>query len=205
MMRSSSVLCLVRESNKKDEQLRRCKRKRRLPRAQVRFAEFDNIVEIPNIGCYSREEVSACYFSSRELNNIQRECIDIVSQADENCRPGDGHWLRGLDQHTLKYKKTQDRFHRQVHEAVFQIQEFQQSSGVNTTEIMAELYAKYSAPSVAAAHMTAMSDLFSAFKGSYASREVPVIKDLPNETVLEINGTRSRNGNGGNNKSHACS
>lgn len=145
----------------------------------VQFEDYDEVYDIPHIKNFSKGDIQNAYFSSKELQEIRAGCIDIVAQADKERRKGDGFYLRGLDQHTHKYKQTRRMFSRQVYDTVFLIQKFEKTYGIDASEKMAELCEKYSAPAVTAAQVAAMSDLFSAFKGSWSHRVTPLIQSTP--------------------------
>lgn len=146
----------------------------------MQFAEHKSVHNIPHVNDFSEAQIRDSYFSPRELRNIRAECIDIVSYTNEKgVEDGDGFFLRGLDQHTLRYKKTQDSMCRQLYDTVKAFQDFQDQTGVDVSERMAKLCQKFSAPAASAAQVSAMSDIFSAFKGSWTRRGTPVIQDIP--------------------------
>jgi hypothetical protein len=90
-----------------------------------------------------------------------------------------GFLLRGLDQHTLKYQESKDAIGRDMYIAVFRIQDFQRSSGVDAGELMAKMCAKHSERSVAAAQISAIADLFSCFKNTWSQRSIPTFTAMP--------------------------
>eukprot|EP00529_Nitzschia_sp_RCC80_P031193 CAMPEP_0113461640 /NCGR_PEP_ID=MMETSP0014_2-20120614/11653_1 /TAXON_ID=2857 /ORGANISM="Nitzschia sp." /LENGTH=363 /DNA_ID=CAMNT_0000353423 /DNA_START=370 /DNA_END=1458 /DNA_ORIENTATION=- /assembly_acc=CAM_ASM_000159 len=147
------------------------KKKRSNKNENIHFADYDCVFEIPHINDFPPEVVRDVYMSSSELTAIRRECIGTVKQmndSDGNTEQyKEGQFLRGLDQHTLKYTERKKGIDRRVYEAVFRIQEFERKTGVDASEIMAKHCAINSEPSVAAAHIAAISDVFSSFKGTW--------------------------------------
>lgn len=140
----------------------------------ITFADYDMVFEIPHVNDLPASVIRDVYLSSDELRAIRRDCIGTVQQMNEG---GDnmpeGSFLRGLDQHTLKYKERKTGIDKRVYETVFRIQEFQRNTGVDASHIMAKHCANNSEPSVAAAHIAAISDLFSSFKGTWSERSIP--------------------------------
>jgi hypothetical protein len=149
---------------------------------QLKFADYDFVFEIPHIKDIPPDVVRDVYMSSEELAAIRRECIGTVKQMNNDAAAGgdgtgssmkEGEFLRGLDQHTLKYSERKKSIDRRVYDAVFRIQEFQRKTGVDASSIMAKHCAINSEPSVAAAHVAAISDVFSSFKGTWSERSIP--------------------------------
>jgi len=138
----------------------------------IAFADYDLVYEIPHINDMSPEEIHDQWMTAEDLLNIRKSCIGTVKDMN-NGEPPEGMFLRGLDQHTLKYKERKDEIDRQVYDAVFRIQEFQRMSGVDASDVMANLCTKYSEPSVIAAHTAAISDIFSSFKDTWSQRAIP--------------------------------
>jgi hypothetical protein len=146
--------------------------------SSLQFADYDCVFEIPHINDFPPEVVRDVYMSSEELSAIRKECIGTVKCMNDTEGGSvdhykEGQFLRGLDQHTLKYTERKKGIDRRVYEAVFRIQEFERSTGVDASEIMAKHCAINSEPSVAAAHIAAISDVFSAFKGTWSERSIP--------------------------------
>lgn len=113
---------------------------------------------------------------SDDFTSIRQECLGTVSSIG-NDKVSDGFLLRGLDQHTNRYKETRDFIGRQLYDAVLSVQEFERTNGVDCSELMGRLSRKYSEPSVVAAQSAALSDLFSSFKGTWSQRSIPTIPD----------------------------
>jgi hypothetical protein len=130
------------------------------------------VFHIPHINDMSEEEIQDCWMTSEDLRAIRQSCIGTVRELN-NGEPPEGMFLRGLDQHSHKYKERKDKINNQVYDAVFRIQEFQRLSGKDASEVMAKLCTKYSEPSVIAAHTAAISDIFSAYKGLWSKRAIP--------------------------------
>lgn len=136
------------------------------------------VLEIPHINDLSPEEIFDCWMTGDDLRSIRKQCIGTVGEVGDN-KITDGMLLRGLDQHTNRYKEARDFISRQVYDAVFSVQEFERAKGVNCSELMAQLSSKYSEPSVISAQSAALSDLFSSFKGTWTHRNIPTIPDGP--------------------------
>jgi hypothetical protein len=148
----------------------------------VQFSEFDSVQRIPHKNEFSEAQIRDCYYSSQDLDNIQAECLGIVSHTNqEGMKGSNGFFLRGLDQHTSKYKQNQNSMSRHLYDTVFSLQKYQQQTGKDISDRMATLCEKFSAPAVSAAQITAMSDIFSAFNGSWSKRATPVIRDVPTQ------------------------
>jgi hypothetical protein len=144
----------------------------------VQVSEYDSVQRIPHKNEFSKAQIRDCYYSRQDLGNIQAECMSIVSHTNkEGMKGGDGFFLRGLDQHTSKYKQNQNSMSRHLYDTVFLLQKYQQQTGKDISDRMAKLCEKFSAPAVVAAQIAAMSDIFSAFNGSWTKRATPVIKD----------------------------
>lgn len=148
------------------------------PKRRLRFTAYDEVLEIPHINDLSAEEVEAVWMHPDEFTRIRRECLGAVGDIGED-KVSDGFLLRGLDQHTNRYKQTRDFIGRQVYDAVLSVQEFERANGLDCSELMAKLSQKYSEPSVIAAQSAALSDLFSSFKGTWSHRSIPTIPDGP--------------------------
>jgi len=151
------------------------------------------VIEIPHINDLSPDEIFDCWMTPEEFRSIRKECLGAVAENDKKMT--DGMLLRGLDQHTNRYKEARDFISRQVYDAIFRVQEIEQANGVDCSELMAQLSAKYSAPSAIAAQSAALSDLFSCFKGTWSHRNIPTIPDGPPEsgtweTMTESAGNR---------------
>lgn len=148
------------------------------------FADFDTVFQIPHINDMSSEEKLDCWMTDKDLRDIRMQCIGTVREMNgkEGENPPEGTFLRGLDQHSDKYKERKDQINKQIYDAVFRIQDFQRLSGKDASEVMAKLCNKYSEPSVVAAHMAAISDIFSLHKETWSTRAIPdanVFEDKP--------------------------
>ena len=86
----------------------------------IHFAEYDCVFEIPHINDFPPEVVRDVYMSSSELTAIRRECIGTVKQMNDSDGNSEqykeGQFLRGLDQHTLKYTERKKGIDRRVYE-----------------------------------------------------------------------------------------
>ena len=157
---------------------RRERRKNRKNRRRIRFSKLDTAFEIPHINDMTDAEVEDCWFGPEDFRSIRVECMDTVKEVDAG-KQQEGYFLRGLDQHTLRYKERRDEVGRQVYLAVFEIQTYQWATGVDASDLIAQASQKYSQAAVAAAHMAAISDLFSAFKNTWTERHIPTVELEP--------------------------
>jgi hypothetical protein len=161
---------------------RRIRERVKKEKKRVRFSEFDDVFEIPHIKDLSKQEIRDVWMADEDFKSIRQECMGAV----ENIGKGDvsdGFLLRGLDQHTLKYKAARESIGRKVTDVVLKIQEFERAHGVDASELMAKLCAKYSEPAVVAAQITAISDLFSCFRNTWSQRTIPTILAVPSATA----------------------
>jgi hypothetical protein len=140
--------------------------------SQLRFADYDTVFPIPHINDLSEQEIQDCWMTAEDLRAIRQSCIGTVREMNSG-EPPEGIFLRGLDQHSDKYRERKDEINQQVYDAVFRIQTFQRLSGKDASEVMAKLCAKYSEPSVIAAQTAAIADIFSAHKGLWSQRAIP--------------------------------
>jgi hypothetical protein len=146
-----------------------------LKRPHIVFADFDTVFQIPHLNDMSDREIFDCWMTEQELYEIRKQCIGAVREMNGHGKDGppEGVFLRGLDQHTDKYRERKDEINRQIYDAVARIQDFQRLSGKDATEVLAKLCHKYSEPSVVAAHMTAISDIFAMHKDTWSQRAIP--------------------------------
>lgn len=147
--------------------------------AKIRFAKYDEVRSIPHVNSFSDRQINECYYTREELRGIRKQCAGIVSQVNKGgASGGDGFFLRGLDQHTIEYQRSQDVRCKNLYGAVHRMQRYQKLSGRDISEQMREQLGKISAPSVAAAQIAAISDLFSSYKGTWSNRSVPVMREV---------------------------
>lgn len=139
------------------------------------FSEF-SVVEIPHINDLTPDEIFDCWMTNEDHQRIRQECLGAVGEVGDE-KVSDGMLLRGLDQHTNRYKETRDYINQKVYDAVFAVQSFERENNVDCSELMAQLSAKYSEPSVISAQTAALSDLFSSFKGTWTHRSIPTIPE----------------------------
>ena len=152
----------------------------------VVFCDYDTVFQIPHINDMSSQEIHDCWMTEKDLRDIRMQCIGTVREMNgkEGENPPEGTFLRGLDQHSDKYKERKDEINRQIYDAVFRIQDFQRLSGKDASEAMAKLCTKYSEPSVVAAHMAAISDIFAMHRDTWSKRAIPdanVFEDQPTQ------------------------
>jgi len=69
--------------------------------------------------------------SDTEFRTIRQECLGTVAEVGDQKRVTDGMLLRGIDQHTHRYKEARDFIMRQVHDAVFSVQDYERAKNVD--------------------------------------------------------------------------
>ncbi|CAJ1959861.1 unnamed protein product [Cylindrotheca closterium] len=145
---------------------------------KIRFSKYDQVRPIPHVNDFSDRQIKECYYGHEELRAIRKQCAGIVKHVNKGgASGGDGFFLRGLDQHTIEYKRSQDVSCKNLYNAVHRMQRYQKLSGKDVSEKMSEILGKISAPAVAAAQVAAISDLFSSYKGTWSNRSVPVMRE----------------------------
>ena len=200
---SASGVCTEKSTNKnaltsilstsdhsKSRRKRMSSNKKQSSERRIRFSKYDAVYDIKHIHDFTDQEIQDCYMHPNELKAIRRECCVAVKEYDGKKdgkeQEREGYYLRGLDQHTNKYKERKDEIGKQVYDAVFRIQDFAWESGVDCDEMIAKASMKYSEPSVIAAQMAAMSDLFSSFKGTWTQRHIPTIESKPTNCKITM-------------------
>jgi hypothetical protein len=128
----------------------------------VRFADYEEVVEIPHVNDMTQEEIDDSYMSDVELRAIQYECKALVRMMDEEDEDLRDVCVRGLDQHTPEYSRCRKATRQQAYDAVFEVQSYQAFQGVSAPELIAELCQKCSSSSVAEAKMVGISDAMAA-------------------------------------------
>ena len=136
----------------------------------VRFAPDVRVKKIRHVNDMSEEELNGVYMHPNDFVEIRSQCIELVEDRDFNT---EGYFLRGLDKQTDHYREKVDNLRYEIQDAVFLIQELAYQSNIDCTEIIAKVVSKKSEPAVAAAHMSGVSDLFSAFKDTWTQRHIP--------------------------------
>ena len=155
----------------------------------VTFYPFVKMREIPHLNDMEDDIIRSTYMSSDDFTNIRSECIDLVHELqDEN---GDiiikeGYYLRGLDKRTYKYSVRRDAIHNELQDAVYHIQQVQQFTGKDTSQLLAETCAKITQPSVISAQIAAISDLFTCFHDAWMKRTVPTIETTPTHGKMTL-------------------
>ena len=153
----------------------------------IRFAKYDEVRVIPHVNDFSDEQISDCYYGHDELRAIRKHCAVIVSHVNkQGTSGGDGFFLRGLDQHTIEYKRTQDSRSKALYDTLKQVQREEKLTGRDLSEKLAKELNLISESSVVAAHVAAISDLFSSFKGTWTKAAQPVIRDIPNKPATPM-------------------
>mmetsp|Transcript_38764 Transcript_38764/g.93702 ORF Transcript_38764/g.93702 Transcript_38764/m.93702 type:complete len:188 (-) Transcript_38764:90-653(-) len=146
---------------------------------KIRFSKYDQVRSIPHVNDFSDRQLKDCYYGHEELRAIRRQCAEIVSEVNKGLASGgDGLFLRGLDEHTIEYKRSHDVRSKNLYDALHRMQRYQKLTGRDVSEKLAELLRNISAPAVAAAQVAAISDVFSSYKGTWSSITVPVMREL---------------------------
>ena len=93
----------------------------RTPSKRVRFSEYDEIVEIPNLSSYTKAELRAIFMDRAEARTIRRENHRLIQQMERGIVMYD-LCTRGLEKHT---SENNDKFRERLdmlYSAVFKIQ-----------------------------------------------------------------------------------
>mmetsp|Transcript_38765 Transcript_38765/g.93703 ORF Transcript_38765/g.93703 Transcript_38765/m.93703 type:complete len:185 (-) Transcript_38765:83-637(-) len=143
---------------------------------KIRFSKYDQVRSIPHVNDFSDRQLKDCYYGHEELRKIRKQCEEILSHVNKG--GASGLFLRGLDEHTIEYKRSQDVRSKNLYDALHRMQRYQKLTGKDVSENMSELLRNISAPAVAAAQVAAISDLFSSYKGTWSNRTVPVMREL---------------------------
>lgn len=148
------------DSTCNDDEGLRCvsPRQRRRTLARVTFSSTDELQEIPHINDLSDEEVKDVWMSREELQTIRRQCATIVKFMDMDSAIRHGVCLRGLEQNTPSYVELQVAIRRQLYDAVYAIQQFQDTTGVAVPDLLSETCQKYSRESVIQAQIVGHND-----------------------------------------------
>lgn len=133
-------------------------RQRRRKVANVTFSSTDELQEIPHINDLSEDEIKDVWMTREELQAIRRQCATIVKFMDMDSAIRHGVCLRGLEQNTPSYVELQVGIRRQLYDAVYAIQQFQETTGVAVPELLAETCQKYSRESVIQAQIVGHND-----------------------------------------------
>mmetsp|Transcript_5211 Transcript_5211/g.8229 ORF Transcript_5211/g.8229 Transcript_5211/m.8229 type:complete len:171 (+) Transcript_5211:56-568(+) len=111
----------------------------------VRFADFDEVVEIKHINDMTANEIADMWMSNEEHQAVRSEARSIVEmmnaqQDDSDGSALEGLCLRGLDQHKRSYTDRSKAAIHQMYDIVDECQTFEDTHGVRVPE---ELLAKY--------------------------------------------------------------
>jgi hypothetical protein len=186
-----STCCSSEPTSRSQRRSRRRERERTKKREEtkksVRFNRYDEVFDIPHIKDLSKQEILDVWMTNEDIRDIQTECIGAVSMVGKGS-VSNGFLLRGLDQHTLKYKEERDVIKDQVYDAVFSIQEFQRVTGTDVSELICAMCEKRSEAAVVAAQIAAISDVFSSFKDTWSQRTIPVIVQDAQKVHVHVSG-----------------
>jgi hypothetical protein len=134
------------------------RRRARNPRRSVRFAENQEVFEIPHASDMSKDEINQVWMSDAELSAIRQHCVNVVMFMDEKMAAQHGICFRGLEQNCPQYVEHTCNRWRQIYDAVDAIQEFQATTGIAAPDLLADSLKIMSAHSAATAYVTAMND-----------------------------------------------
>jgi hypothetical protein len=137
----------------------------------VRFAEYDEVFEIPHIKDLSQDEINDIWLSEKDNQAIQRKFLVMVElmnnsddDDDDDERANNGLAIecrRGLEDHTRRRSERRRQIRNQVYEAVFSMQASQEatsSTGERAPDLQSELTRKYSRISELQARIVASRD-----------------------------------------------
>ena len=138
------------EEDEKEEEEEKEHRRRKKRRRRIRFAEYDDVMEIPHIDDLPPDEVKDVWIGHEEFQSIRRECVGLVALIDESLKTSKqiDFCVRGLDQHTPKYIEMREAIQQLMYETVARINQIQQADGNDYTEVLARLCQTCSSSSV---------------------------------------------------------
>ena len=87
-----------------------------------------------------------------EIRSSRSKCRRMVEMMDKMPSKLKGIRVHGLDKHTSAHTARRAEIRRQVNNAVFELQAFQVTQGLDIADVMAEVCRKYSLDCVSKAH-----------------------------------------------------
>lgn len=125
----------------------------------VQFSPQNDIVEIPHINELSDEEIDAVWMRSEEFSAIRNECRRIIMAVEKGCNEAlIGVELRGLDRHMLSQRKQKDAVRGILYRTVEKLQCFEDETGADVSDMLAEMCEKISSRAKEMAHKMALGD-----------------------------------------------
>ena len=157
-----------------EQQQQEVVKKHEKTKKRVTFNRNATLRPIPHVYDMPPEVIRDTYMSPEDFVTIREDCAHLLHTADFT---KEGYFLRGVDKSTWKYTTKRNEIHNKVHKAVEDIQYMERITGQDYSDLLAKTCSKYSEPAAVAAQMAAISDLFSAFRGTWTQRAIPTIKE----------------------------
>jgi hypothetical protein len=122
-------------------------------RRNVRFATFDQVFEIPHINELSQEEIDAVYISHEEGRAIRRRCSRLCKALANGVQEAQivGECVRGLEARLPQYVQRAKRsaaIRQQLYDTIYEIQCFEDKTGLDMCDLIADTCQKCSRPFV---------------------------------------------------------
>lgn len=158
---NTSTRSILSVGSKSDEE----PRKTSTYKKELRFAEYDDVREIPNVHEMSQDEIAGIWMSKKELKTVRTNCIEIVRRMDKkesSPKDDDKLCLRGLKGHSLASRRKRKSVRNALYQTVAEVQSFGASVDVELDSLLAELCGRHSVDSVSTALALAKEDAKSA-------------------------------------------
>jgi hypothetical protein len=150
---STPTHSLMSIGSKSDEEPRKSRRK------ELRFAEYDDVREIPIVHEMPQDEIDGVWMSKDELQSIRTDCIQLVKRMDAKQEDvNDEECLRGLMEHSLESRQKSKSMRKELYQTVADVQSFGAFQAFETHALLAELCQRHSMDSVSEALSVAMKD-----------------------------------------------
>jgi hypothetical protein len=129
-------------------------------RRNVRFATCDEVFEIPHINELSQEEIDAVYMSYEEGRAIRRTCSLLCKVFANGIQEAQiaGECVRGLEAHIPQYIQRTYTIRQQLYDAIHEIQYFEDKTGLDMSDMIADTCQKHSRPLVTEAMQCGLLD-----------------------------------------------
>jgi hypothetical protein len=150
---NTSTNSLMSIGSNSDEEPRKSRRK------ELRFAEYDDVRQIPIVHEMPQDEIDGVWMSEDELQRIRTDCIQRVNRMDgKQDDLNDEECLRGLMEHSLESRQKRKSTRKELYQTVADIQSLGALQTFETHALMAELCQRHSMDSVSEALSVAMKD-----------------------------------------------